>query len=463
MTTSDLPIVAFFKRILDPFIIWSMLILTTWFYDKDFTSYYIVLAIITFFVSSYVYEGTLIYRNWRKGRLYAYMRDTLIGWFVIVMILIFLGYATKFHDQFSDRVFLTWIVVTPIILIFSHITIRIIIDTLYKNNKLRPTIVIGINETSLTFIKHIENIPFLLIKYHGYFDERDSTRIVKTQGKTGPYLGKLNEVVSFIHKHNIEMVFISLPMSSQPRIQKLMDELSDTTASIYFLPDVYIFDLMQARFDYFGDIPVVAMNESPFVGINGVVKNTSDFVIALLILILLSPVLLTIAIAVKVTSPGPAIFKQRRYGLNGEEIIVYKFRSMTVVEDGAEVVQAKKDDQRLTKIGGFLRRTSLDELPQFVNVLQGRMSIVGPRPHAVAHNELYRKLIKGYMLRHKAKPGITGWAQVNGWRGETEVLDKMKKRIEHDLYYLNNWSIWLDFWIILRTIWMIVLRKDNAY
>jgi len=185
-------------------------------------------------------------------------------------------------------------------------------------------------------------------------------------------------------------------------------------------------------------------------------------VFAFLILILLSPLMLCIALAVKLTSPGPAVFKQRRYGLNGEEIIVYKFRSMTVSEDGSNIVQAKKNDQRLTRIGAFLRRTSLDELPQFFNILQGRMSIVGPRPHAVAHNELYRKLIKGYMLRHKVKPGITGWAQVNGLRGETEDLEKMQARIEFDLYYLQNWSIWLDSWIIARTVW-VVLRRDNAY
>ena len=278
----------------------------------------------------------------------------------------------------------------------------------------------------------------------------------------GSRLGGLTDVVPYVQKHNIEMVFISLPMASQPRIQKLMDELPDTTTSIYFLPDIYIFDLMQARFEYIGDLPVVAMNESPFTGIDGVVKNTSDFVLALLILILISPIMLCIALAVKFTSPGPIIFKQRRYGLNGEEIIVYKFRSMTVTEDGANIQQAKQNDQRLTKIGGFLRRTSLDELPQFFNVLEGKMSIVGPRPHAVEHNELYRKLIKGYMLRHKAKPGITGWAQVNGWRGETETLEKMKARIEHDLYYLKNWSIWLDLWIIFKTV-LVVFKKDNAY
>jgi putative colanic acid biosynthesis UDP-glucose lipid carrier transferase len=459
MTANDLPIVAFFKHLFDPFIIWSTLIFTAWIYGEDFTSYYLVLVIITFFISTYIYERILIYRNWRRGRLLAYMRDTVFGWLIIVTILVFLGYATKFQNQFSEKVLLTWFIVTPLILIISHIMVRSIIANWYTKGKLRSTIVIGANETSLEFIKHIADLPFLLINYHGFFDERDNSRIA---GNFGPHLGGLVDVIPYIHKHNVEMIFISLPMSSQPRIQKLMDELPDTTTSIYFLPDIYIFDLMQARFDYVGDIPVVAMNESPFIGIDGVVKNASDFILALVILILLLPFMLCIALAVKVTSPGPIIFKQRRYGLNGEEIVVYKFRSMTVAEDGPNVVQAKKNDQRFTKIGAFLRRTSLDELPQFINVLQGRMSIVGPRPHAVAHNELYRKLIKGYMLRHKAKPGITGWAQVNGWRGETEELDKMKGRIEHDLYYLQNWSIWLDLWIILRTIWT-VIRKDNAH
>lgn len=481
MTGNDLPVVAFFKHLLDPFIIWSMLILTTWMYDEDFTSYYLVLVIITFFISSYIYERILIYRNWRKGRLLAYMRDTVMGWLIIITILIFLGYATKFHNQFSERVLLTWFIVTPLMLIASHVTVRSIVANLYNKGKLRSAIVIGANETSLGFIKHIAELPFLLISYQGFFDERNSSRIASSVGSHlseladspiaatvtrpenfGARLGGLVDAVPYIREHNIEMVFISLPMSSQPRIQKLMDGLPDTTASIYFLPDIYIFDLMQTRFEYIGDVPVVAMNESPFVGIDGAVKNASDFVLALLIIILLSPLMACIALAVKFTSPGPVIFKQRRYGLNGEEIIVYKFRSMTVTEDGTKIEQAKQNDQRLTKIGGFLRRTSLDELPQFFNVLQGRMSIVGPRPHAVAHNELYRKLIKGYMLRHKAKPGITGWAQVNGWRGETEVLEKMKARIEHDLYYLKHWSIWLDLWIIIKTVW-IVLRKENAY
>ena len=155
--------------------------------------------------------------------------------------------------------------------------------------------------------------------------------------------------------------------------------------------------------------------------------------------------------SVKLSSPGPALFKQRRYGMDGNEINVWKFRTMRVCEDGDKVPQAKKNDPRITKLGAFLRRTSLDELPQFVNVLMGDMSIVGPRPHAVAHNELYRKQIKGYMLRHKVRPGITGWAQINGWRGETDSLLKMEKRVEHDLWYMRNWSLWLDLKIMLMT------------
>jgi putative colanic acid biosynthesis UDP-glucose lipid carrier transferase len=185
-------------------------------------------------------------------------------------------------------------------------------------------------------------------------------------------------------------------------------------------------------------------------------------VLSLLALVFAGPLMLAIAALVKFTSPGPVLFKQRRYGLNGEEMFIYKFRSMTVCEDGPTVKQATRNDQRFTRIGRILRRTSLDELPQILNVLQGKMSFVGPRPHAVAHNELYRKLISGYMIRHKVRPGITGWAQVNGLRGETETLDKMRRRIECDIYYMNHWSIWLDLKILFRTV-LIVLRDQHAY
>ncbi len=459
MTANDLPIVAFFRHLLDPFIIWGMLVLITWAYDEEFTGHYLVLMIITFFISTHIYEQTAIYRNWRKGRLLAYIRDTLIGWGIIVTILMIIGFAAKFYDHYSKQVILTWLIATPLMLITSHLVARLSMANVRKKGKSRSSVIIGANNTSLEFLRNITEQPFLLIDYHGFFDQRSDSRI---KGNFGTRLGKLSDALHYIQKHKIEMVFISLPMSSQPRIQNLIDTLPDTTTSAYFLPDIFLFDLMQARFDNIGSMPVISMYNTPFYGVNTIVKNSSDFLLALLLLILFLPLMLCIALAVKITSPGPIIFKQHRYGLNGEKITVYKFRSMTVSDNGANILQAQKNDQRFTKIGSFLRRTSLDELPQFFNVLQGRMSIVGPRPHAVAHNELYRKLIKGYMLRHKAKPGITGWAQVNGWRGETEELDKMKRRIEHDLHYLQNWSLWLDLWIILRTVW-VVLRGDNAH
>jgi putative colanic acid biosynthesis UDP-glucose lipid carrier transferase len=199
-------------------------------------------------------------------------------------------------------------------------------------------------------------------------------------------------------------------------------------------------------------LPVVSVYESPFYGIDGWVKRAEDVVIGSLIMVLIAPFLLLIGLGIKLTSPGPVLFKQRRYGLKGEIVEVWKFRSMSVCDDGATVVQAQKNDARVTRFGAFLRRTSLDELPQFINVLQGQMSIVGPRPHAVAHNEQYRRLIHGYMLRHKVKPGITGWAQINGWRGETDTLDKMQGRVDCDLAYVRNWSLWLDIKIIFMTI-----------
>lgn len=459
MTTNDLPIIAFFKYILDPTLIWSLLLISLWIYGEPFTSQYLVLIIIVFFISGYVYEQTSLYQNWRRDILSAHIRDTLIGWIIIIAILYFLGHVTQFHYYFSTEVILLWVMITPIALIISHLAVRGITSIQRSKGQIRYSAIIGANNASSKILDHISKQPLLFIENLGYFDDRATQRF---DHNFGPQLGKTEDIIHYIKHNKVDIIFISLPMSSQPRILRILEELSDTTASILFLPDTNIFDLLQARIDYIGDIPVVSYSQSPHTGINGVIKIASDYIFAALILVLLSPLLLCIALAVKLTSPGPIIFKQHRYGLNGEEIIIYKFRSMTVTEDDKHVIQAKKNDQRFTPIGAFLRRTSLDELPQFINVLQGRMSIVGPRPHAVAHNEAYRKLIRGYMMRHKAKPGITGWAQVNGWRGETETIEKMKARIDHDLHYLNNWSLSLDIWIILRTVW-VVLRRDNAH
>ncbi len=275
-------------------------------------------------------------------------------------------------------------------------------------------------------------------------------------------LGALSDLGGYVKQHLTDVIFIALPIRHVKRVMNLLDDLRDTTASIYYVPDIFVFDLIQARSGEIQGIPVVAMCETPFYGYRGVAKRLTDVGLSLLILLLLAPLLVVIAVLVKLTSTGPVIFKQRRYGLDGMEIAVYKFRTMRVTEDGEQIRQASKTDSRVTPVGGLLRRSSLDELPQLINVLQGRMSLVGPRPHAVAHNEEYRKLIKGYMVRHKVLPGITGLAQVNGCRGETSQLEEMEARVNFDLDYLRHWSPMLDIKIILLTI-VKVFRDDKAY
>ena len=275
-------------------------------------------------------------------------------------------------------------------------------------------------------------------------------------------LGGLKSVAAYVREHGVREVYITLPLGSQPRIVELLESVQGTTASLFFVPDVFGISIIQGRLQDMNGVPVVGICETPFTGTNELVKRISDIVLAAIILVLITPVLLAIAAGVKLSSPGPVIFKQRRNGLDGGEIVVYKFRSMTSQDNGSVVQQATKGDARITRFGAFIRRTSLDELPQFVNVLQGRMSIVGPRPHAVAHNEQYRQLIKAYMVRHKVKPGITGWAQVNGHRGETDTIEKMQARVEYDLEYLRNWSLGLDLQIIARTIRLLFFDR-NAY
>jgi putative colanic acid biosynthesis UDP-glucose lipid carrier transferase len=460
MTVNETPLMSFFQRVLDPIVIMSLLYVCSLAYGEVFSGYSLVLMVLSFFVSSMVYQYVDPYRPWRTDHRGAYVRNIFVGWAGSVLLLYVLGAASGLSGRYNSAVVLTWFVVTPFVLLLSHYLVSKIGADPAHPSEVRSVIIIGANDVGLKFASTIGRNPNLMMQVRGFFDDRTEDRWPSNMEQ--PMLGKMSDIAPYVREHHTKMIFISQPISAQPRIRKLLDELQDTTASVYFLPDIYVFDLMQARFDNVGGMPVIAICETPFMGINGVIKRASDIVLALCIQIMLLPVMLMIAAAVKLTSAGPVIFRQRRYGLYGEEIIVYKFRSMTVEENGATVTQAKKNDQRLTRIGAFLRRSSLDELPQFINVLQGRMSIVGPRPHAVAHNEQYRKLIKGYMLRHKAKPGITGWAQVHGMRGETETLDKMEARIQFDLDYLRNWSLWLDLWIIVRTV-IVVLKRENAH
>ncbi len=460
MTVNDIPLISFFQRVLDPLIIMGTLYLSSRWFDEPFNGYSLVLMILAFFVSSAVYQHVDPYRTWRSGRMAAYARDTVFGWALTVAVLLLLGRISGLVYFYDQRVLLAWVIAVPLLMLASHIGLRRRAVRKGRHTEVRSVVIVGANDVGLKFARLCERQHNLFLQVDGFFDDRLDLR--QPSGLRHPMLGTMADIAAHVRQQNTKLIFISQPISAQPRIRRLLDELQDTTASVYFLPDIYIFDLMQARFDNVGGMPVIAICETPFMGLNGMIKRASDIVLGLAIQALLLPVMLIIAVAVKSTSPGPVIFRQRRYGLYGEEIIVYKFRSMTVCDDGAAVLQARPHDPRVTPLGAFLRRHSLDELPQFFNVLQGRMSIVGPRPHAVAHNEQYRKLIKGYMLRHKVKPGITGWAQVNGLRGETETLDKMEARIRYDLDYLRSWSLWLDLWIIVKTV-KVVLTRENAH
>jgi putative colanic acid biosynthesis UDP-glucose lipid carrier transferase len=386
--------------------------------------------------------------------------DILMSYLTVAGIILLLGYATDSITLFPQDAILTWLWLAPLALMLANLAMRRLLPILVQaQGGRRRAIIVGLNEQGAELARRIEQSPYDNIELLGFFDDRIGER---TASPNTPIEGKLTDVAAYVKANHIQLIYICLPMASQPRIMNVLDDLRDTTASIYFVPDLFVTDIIQGRMGHVSQMPVVSVCETPFMGVNGMIKRISDIMISLAILTMISPLLLLISLAVKLTSAGPVIFKQRRYGLDGEEILVYKFRSMTVCEDGAVVKQAQKNDSRLTPIGGFLRKSSLDELPQFINVLQGRMSIVGPRPHAIAHNETYRKLIKGYMVRHKAKPGITGWAQVNGLRGETETVDKMAARIEYDLDYLRNWSLGLDLKIILMTVG-VVFKDQYAY
>ncbi|MDU1272433.1 MAG: undecaprenyl-phosphate glucose phosphotransferase [Escherichia coli] len=281
----------------------------------------------------------------------------------------------------------------------------------------------------------------------------------KPGGVSNDWAGNLQQLVEDAKAGKIHNVYIAMQMCDGARVKKLVHQLADTTCSVLLIPDVFTFNILHSRLEEMNGVPVVPLYDTPLSGVNRLLKRAEDIVLATLILLLISPVLCCIALAVKLSSPGPVIFRQTRYGMDGKPIKVWKFRSMKVMENDKVVTQATQNDPRVTKVGNFLRRTSLDELPQFINVLTGGMSIVGPRPHAVAHNEQYRQLIEGYMLRHKVKPGITGWAQINGWRGETDTLEKMEKRVEFDLEYIREWSVWFDIKIVFLTVFKGFVNK----
>lgn len=275
-------------------------------------------------------------------------------------------------------------------------------------------------------------------------------------------LDTLQDVHDFVLENRIHEVWITLPLMASSKLQQLQYIFRNTLVDIRWVPDIFGLQMLSNKMSNFLGFPVVDLNQPISSGLSGIAKDVFDKVFSLVALVLLLPLFIVIAIAIKVTSPGPVLFKQPRLGLNGKKFNVYKFRTMKIHQEHGTLTQATKNDPRITAIGGFLRRTSLDELPQFINVLFGDMSVVGPRPHALQHNEMYKDVVETYMLRHRVKPGITGWAQIHGYRGETDTVDKMAARVKFDLHYIQNWSLWMDIRIIVWTAFKGWTGK-NAY
>ncbi len=404
-----------------------------------------------------------LYRNWQGIRFEREATCSLIVWAITLMCLAALGSLSSYTTELSIDALLCWFGFTPVISLSARIWFRWILAYLvWQGLCTRTFAVVGINQLAIQLVRNIKSSPELGLKFIGFFDDRPDERTSEIPQDLEDRLGRVSDLVEQAKSNGVNVVFITLPLRAEDRIRSVIRKLSDSTISVYVVPDLFVFQLLHSRWSDIQGVPVVSVFENPFYGVDGILKRAYDVILATAGILLSVIPMIIIGALVKLTSRGPMLFRQRRYGLDGREFYVWKFRTMTVCEDGDVVQQAQKHDSRITKIGGFLRRSSLDELPQLFNVFFGSMSLVGPRPHATAHNELYRGQIDGYMLRHKVKPGITGLAQVNGCRGQTETLDKMSKRIEFDHQYIRDWSIWLDLRIIWQTLF-VVFSKKNAY
>jgi putative colanic acid biosysnthesis UDP-glucose lipid carrier transferase len=426
---------------------------------QSFSGRYFLLAALAFLLTSLVLDRAHVHSHSGVRPSLSELLDIIVRWVLIAGLSYGLIDLGGLSQLIGYPALAMWVVSTPFCMWLAQMGVR---RMLCNGSGLEPekTVIVGVTDVGQRLESRIDATPVLRKRVIGYFEDRSVDRLPAAQAQR--ILGRMDDLPGFILKNHIRTVYITIPLSKQKRITDLLTSLDDSTASIYFVPDLFVFNLIQARIDALGGIPLIAVRESPFFAGRIIAKRLEDIVLAAVALVLLSPVLLFAALGIKLTTPGPVLFRQLRYGLDGLPIRVYKFRSMRVLEDGAQAyTQVTRGDSRVTPFGALLRKTSIDELPQLLNVLDGSMSIVGPRPHVVAVNEQYRRLIPEYMIRHKVRPGITGWAQVNGYRGGDD-LASMTKRIECDLEYVRSWSMGLDFRIILRTV-MMLLRDRSAF
>jgi len=455
--TVEPPVLALLKHWSKPLVLVLALLLAVLFTAQALTPADGALALITALFARQLFSPLRLLSDGTCAPAKSRILRLMLESGAVFALLLALGFALKLGDLFPHNLLVSWFALSPAVLVIGdYWSTRALARTPSAHDR---HIIIGANELGVELARRISQ-SVAAGTFMGFFDFRSPDRL--PEGSRDRFAGQCKDVAAFVRAHGVNAIYIALPMSNAPRIEEMLHKFRDTTASIYFVPDIFAFDLVQARCVELHGIPMLAICDTPFHGMNALKKRGMDILLSSLALLVGWPLILAIAVGVKLSSPGPVLFKQRRYGLHGEQMRVYKFRTMTVCEDGPVVVQAAPQDVRITAIGRFLRRTSLDELPQLFNVLQGKMSFVGPRPHAVAHNELYRKLISGYMIRHKVRPGMTGWAQVHGLRGETRAVEQMRLRVQYDLDYLRNWSLALDFKILFKTV-SIVFRHGNAY
>lgn len=442
---------AFIHRLLDISIFIMVLLVVCQLYGVTFSKNYLILLLAQIAGSSYIAEALQLYRPWRINQFRYMLWQVCLLLAICFAGLISVLFLLKVSESFSRVVVVAWYAASAICMLSWRLVFRAIRKFQVAHGvQLQRMAIVGLTPRGIQLYHEIKNHPELGFECIGFFDDREPERFAPEYRSL--LLGNVTESVMTAQSGVISRLYVALPLQADKRIQQIVQQLGDTTLDVYLVPDFLLMNMMHGRLSSVGEIDTISVFESPHYGVQNYLKRTFDIVFSLFALLLLSPLMLLIAVAVKLTSKGPVFFVQDRYGLDGKKIGVYKFRTMKVMENSDTVVQASRNDPRVTALGAVLRRTSLDELPQFLNVLLGHMSVVGPRPHAVAHNEQYRSQVSFYMLRHKVKPGITGWAQVNGWRGETDTLDKMEKRVEYDLYYIRNWSLWFDIKIIFKTV-----------
>lgn len=383
----------------------------------------------------------------------------LWAWTRVVVILLISAFISKISGEYSRLVIVSWFIMAGVLQIASHMAVNSFILT-HRKRQFTPALLVGNTQLGDHLVRNTNGNPWTPHRIVGVLS--DSTEEEPWHITGLAKLGSIGELREMVKKYHVRRVYFALPINSRYEINNLQMQLVDLNVDIVWAPDISGFHLLNPSVKEVAGIPLIYLSESPMVEGARLSKLLFDKIVASIALLILSPLMLAAAIAVKLSSPGPILFRQERHGLDGRIIRVMKFRSMVVhKEKEGEVTQARKDDSRITKVGAFFRKTSIDELPQLFNVLNGDMSLVGPRPHAKEHNHFYSDKIQVYMSRHRILPGMTGLAQVNGFRGETDTLDKMEKRIEFDLAYINNWSILLDIQIMLKTVY--TLFSKNAY